>query len=873
MPLERMFKMITLSHVNKTYNPGKKDEIPVLSDVNAVFPQKGMIALCGKSGSGKTTLLNVIGGLISIDSGEILVDEKVVDDWAYIQVEKTGYIFQNYYLFDNRTVYDNVADSLRLCGITDETLIKKQVDDVLKNIGIIKYANRLPSFLSGGQQQRVAFARAIVKKPDILLADEPTGNLDDQNTKIIMNLLHEYSKEHLVILVTHDISLVNDYCEGYYKITDGEISGFIDNQPGFGSDSCIRTIGKDIIVGKQKKSGNLFGFVDSFVNGVKHSFSKAYGSKALCWCLFSLSVLFVVLTAVLGLGVRELIEAKTINGNNPYIFYGFLGDAEKVKDIKKYAANKEYGIDGMVLSKDISGGDQYSFLRVSRFESSLIPDWDDSIQVYFHGVLLPYSMMPEYNKYYGRCDELNNDEVIITTAMVKQVAFRNSLSSLTDPEALLGFKLNIDDGLYYVVGVIESDEPSMYVAEESYARKKLNYYGNEVIFNIRREIEQGKVEIINNRPEKDIDSVREGDKIVINGVELTVNSFTDAYYSYDSWLEKHNQTIKETMEDYCGKNNKTVYDYLDYYFEEYLEYLAYCNENRDRIYFDHCMELALEGNMYAILYLESFCSGYNDYYYAKMFYMDNNRFPNEEELLFCRETYSDVEQVLQYVEDIDLEARYNSVVYLLSEEDYKLIAGSFGTTKGYGLIEDVKPKAYVILHSSNPKETDKFVEKFFTEHDADSFSYMSPLKELKEERKRIVNDNIFSIALWLMMAIAVIMFTFMIISSNLLKQKKEYGIYRCLGVSKANLKLRFCVENMATSILTSGIGSLLVGGGLVLISKSRYAMAFKEIFWYPTIMVILIPAFFVLLSVFASWISMSVFLRHNPGDIMSELES
>lgn len=222
--------MIKLNNVNKYYNKNKQNEIHVINDVSLELPEKGIVAIFGKSGCGKTTLLNVIGGLDKFHDGTITIEENnITENPDVIRNKYIGYIFQNYNLNKNETCAENVANSLKLCGITDNNEIERRVDIVLKNVGMEKYKKRLPDSLSGGQQQRIAIARALVKNPKIILADEPTGNLDENNTIMIMELLKEIAKEHLVLLVTHEENLVEYYANQIINITDGQITSVVDN--------------------------------------------------------------------------------------------------------------------------------------------------------------------------------------------------------------------------------------------------------------------------------------------------------------------------------------------------------------------------------------------------------------------------------------------------------------------------------------------------------------------------------------------------------------------------------------------------------------------------------------------------------------------
>ena len=155
--------MIRLNLLNKFYNRGKQNEIHVLNDINLELPDKGMWAIFGPSGCGKTTLLNVIGGMDELSGGEVVLEDTVMSsDNSVVRNRDVGIIFQNYNLNRDETVYENVADALRLCGMRDEETIKTRVKAALRNVGMEMFAKRLPDTLSGGQQQRVAIARAVV---------------------------------------------------------------------------------------------------------------------------------------------------------------------------------------------------------------------------------------------------------------------------------------------------------------------------------------------------------------------------------------------------------------------------------------------------------------------------------------------------------------------------------------------------------------------------------------------------------------------------------------------------------------------------------------------------------------------------------------
>ena len=220
--------MLSLKNVNKYFNRPRKNEIHVINNISLEFNDNGLVALLGPSGCGKTTLLNAIGGLDKIKSGKIYVNGKKISSKIDGKVDKIrnlniGYIFQDYKLVDNMSVFDNVALVLTMLGIKDKNEVKNRVEYVLDKVGMLRYKRRPASMLSGGERQRVGIARALVKNPNIILADEPTGNLDSKNSLEIMKIIKSISKDRLVILVTHEVNLAKFYADRIIELKDGSI--------------------------------------------------------------------------------------------------------------------------------------------------------------------------------------------------------------------------------------------------------------------------------------------------------------------------------------------------------------------------------------------------------------------------------------------------------------------------------------------------------------------------------------------------------------------------------------------------------------------------------------------------------------------------
>ena len=216
--------MIRIENIGKVFNPRSRNRNEVLKGVSFELPEKGLVAIYGKSGSGKTTLLNIIGGLDKQDKGKIYIDgENVAGKVDKIRNAKTGFIFQNYYLERGYTIAEIMRNAMHIAGFKDESEIDRRSEEVLTLVDMERFKNKQGDALSGGQKQRVAIARALIKGADIILADEPTGNLDAENTMKIMDILKEISRTKLVVIVTHEITLIKKYADSYIKLVDGKL--------------------------------------------------------------------------------------------------------------------------------------------------------------------------------------------------------------------------------------------------------------------------------------------------------------------------------------------------------------------------------------------------------------------------------------------------------------------------------------------------------------------------------------------------------------------------------------------------------------------------------------------------------------------------
>ena len=218
--------MLEIKHIKKSYKTGDFVQ-KALNDVSIQFRQNEFVAILGPSGSGKTTLLNVLGGLDHYDSGDLIINGKSTKkfkaaDWDAYRNNSVGFIFQSYNLIGHISIQDNVEMALTLSNVKKKER-RKRAREALKSVGLLEHAPKRPNQLSGGQMQRVAIARSLVNNPDIILADEPTGALDSNTSKQIMDLIQKIASDKLVIMVTHNQDLAYQYATRVIEVKDGKV--------------------------------------------------------------------------------------------------------------------------------------------------------------------------------------------------------------------------------------------------------------------------------------------------------------------------------------------------------------------------------------------------------------------------------------------------------------------------------------------------------------------------------------------------------------------------------------------------------------------------------------------------------------------------
>ena len=295
--------MLELKNITKIYKVGDFEQ-RALDDVCVSFRENEFVSILGPSGSGKTTMLNIIGGLDQYTSGDLIINGVSTKDfqdkdWDSYRNHRIGFVFQSYNLIPHQSILANVELALTLSGVNKKTRTKKAKEALIK-VGLEEHIHKRPNQLSGGQMQRVAIARALVNDPDILLADEPTGALDTEISKQIMDLLKEIAKDKLVVMVTHNPELADKYSTRIVKVLDGNI---IDDSNPF--DGNVRKENKNVTKRKSRKTSmNFFTALSLSLNNLM----TKMGRTILTAFAGSIGIIGIALILSLASGVQNYID-------------------------------------------------------------------------------------------------------------------------------------------------------------------------------------------------------------------------------------------------------------------------------------------------------------------------------------------------------------------------------------------------------------------------------------------------------------------------------------------------------------------------------------------------------------------------------------
>jgi putative ABC transport system permease protein len=459
--------MLELNEVSKTYANNRK--IIALNNIDLSFPNRGLIFVIGKSGSGKSTLLNLIGGIDNCTSGEIRFNGRNVCDFNSKQIDNyrnyhVGFVFQEFNLIDQLSVRDNISLPLEIQNYSQIELIR-EVERSLIEVDMTEFINRKASDLSGGEKQRIAIARALIKKPEIILADEPTGNLDSENGLKILGLLKELSKERLVVVVTHDREFAIQFADRIVELSDGEIK----------SDKNMTKVDfykNDITIdnSKSSKKGNisirlLLKFLHSFLSVIR--IKQILSMILFCFALF-----------LINLGLT-------------YYHYDFDKATTKVfseSGIESLAIYKESDYDNGSFYKSIDQSEINQIInanenmRFSKIVSRLITSYGN-----YNSIFKPFHVDTRFNSdvlYFSNILIVDDDfsyvilfgsplsevgDVAITDYTASMMMKYNVFSDVYDMSSLIG--KTISDGLKQlrICAIIDTNYEDYYIETNDYS--------------------------------------------------------------------------------------------------------------------------------------------------------------------------------------------------------------------------------------------------------------------------------------------------------------------------------------------------------------------------------------------------------------------
>ena len=463
---------IKVENIVKTFNRHSRNANKVLKGVSFELPGSGLVCIFGKSGSGKTTLLNIIGGLEKADSGKVYIDGECTSGKTdKIRNAKIGFIFQNYYLEKGYTIAEILRNQMIIAGFKDEKEIERRTEEALKLVDMERFKNKLGDALSGGQQQRVAIARAIVKGSDVILADEPTGNLDAENTMKVMDILKEISKTQLVVIVTHEVSLIKKYADSHIKIVDGELveDGEIEEtdlapatydavKEGNETHSVLTTFTKSTA----KRNGRLFTLKTIFKRnnaGGEKAYSVGNVFKQIFILALAVVMTFFSFSAFEALSA--VTENKTLGENTVYTNLNSYSVLRKT-DESHYKSIDFFDTEMRTGSFSYGGLASLSGIEV-KYTPKAIEEGDE--------IAVEYGRLPE------------KGEAIVSRKMAEELKREFRMKELNTDKAIT---LMTFDGEYPITGITGGDDKIIYLNKEDY----VNFLGvyNKIGFSDGEEI-------------------------------------------------------------------------------------------------------------------------------------------------------------------------------------------------------------------------------------------------------------------------------------------------------------------------------------------------------------------------------------------------
>ena len=819
--------MIKLVKVDKYFNKHKRNKIHVINNTSLEFDNTGLVSLLGPSGSGKTTLLNVIGGLDKVGRGKIYINGKKITWRSQNYIDKVrnlniGYIFQDYKLVEDESVYNNVALSLKLIGIKDKKEIRKRVLYVLDKVGMLRYKNRPCNMLSGGERQRVGIARAIVKNPNIIIADEPTGNLDSKNSVEIMNIIKAISKEKLVILVTHEKNLAKFYSSRIIEIEDGKIvNDYINNNE--------EDLDYEIVNNLYLKDYKYLYKINDSINMYTNTEDK-------------INIDIVVSNNNIYIKSKDIHKIEVIDDeSNIEMINDHYKNVSK-KDIEIYNFNYKNIINEPKKIKYSSIFNPITFitngfnkvLNYSLVKKLLL------IGFFLSGIFIMYSV----STIKATLTIRDKDFVTINKNYITVVSKKNKVEDF--------IKIENDPDIEYVIPT-NSELTANIRIDDFY-----QFYqdGNMINLSFTSSIADIKTvtldEIIYGRTPYSNNEVFI-DKIIIDKLKKEETSKMTGVINYEDYL---NRTI---VVDENPNNNLKIVGIVDtkspsLYIDRSMFYnvLLHLKKNSS----DESFGLTA-------IYEEEVAS--NKKY--EIYKLNQNRYTLKE----GREPVNDYEVIVDISNKNNM--KLNKEINTKINDRKLVVVGYYDSKENLDIyfVNENTLKYYLITKKQNisiyPKEKEKVLNKLKNEYKLNARdSYIYSKEKLIKERKGTVKATIISSGIILIISLIEIL---LMTRSSFLSRIKEVGIYRAIGVKKKDIYIMFSGEIIAITLLCATPGIILCAYILSILKQISYI---SDMFIINGETIIFSLILVLLFNLLVGLIPVFVTIRKRPAEILARTD-
>lgn len=706
--------MIKVENIKKTFEGNE-----VLKGVSFDLSDKGLVAIFGKSGSGKTTLLNIIGGLEYQSSGNVYIDDLNLSKHRdKIRNENIGFIFQNYYLESGYTIEEIMHNAMHIAGFSDQREIERRTTEVLKIVDLERYKHKESSALSGGQKQRVAIARALIKGAKIILADEPTGNLDAKNTYKVMNILKAISKERLVVLVTHEVSLIKEYSDSHIKIVDGLVddTANIDEETAYADLTYDESYKEDIDTSallsftksNSKRNGILYTFKNIFSIKKKDKDKETISNTFKHIFIVIMAALVCALSFIIYKSKLDEYEIKEYDSSSVYT------SMSSYSEIRRLDRSLYDSIDFYKLGYNVGSFSYNNLKSLSSIDVSYTPKTiNDNLEV-------------EYGNIPG------SKEVLITRSLAETLKENIRIKELENDSSLLLMLFEQD---YKVSGIVSGSSPYIYFNRVDY----INFIG------------------------------------VYSEVYLTDNS--NIFFESD-FID--------------SSNYRTV--------NSYSAEVALYEDNNPTLNSSEC---TIEINRNAIYRMMSDTTKAD----SKITKADNILIDSPQ-YMYITDSYP------LYIKKLSLtrSSMTTDIKIFVTEETLNNIF------------------AYIEPNIDNLDSDNSYYFEIKTSSEDQLLSLKNRLNErgvvsidIKAEYEDLINDNktaLSSMLIYILAGVMVILIYFFIEKSGSVKNTKEYGVYRAIGVNRSNLLFKELLNTITSNLVTFSIAYII---GIVVLSI-RYAI-------------------------------------------------